>query len=41
MRPTKRRHVSKRRSASSFRHHSSRTKAANMAIAPARGGWRL
>nr|WAE43551.1 MAG: DNA binding protein [Microviridae sp.] len=34
-------HVNKRKSARSFRKNISRTKAANMAIQPTRGGWRL
>lgn len=40
MRPLKRRGVNKGRSARKFRKHSSRTKAANMAM-PMRGGIRL
>lgn len=36
-----RRHVNKRRSARKFRRNSSRTKAANLAPSPQRGGWRL
>ena len=41
MRTLHRKSVSKRKSAKSFRKHSSRTKAANMQKAPQRGGWRL
>lgn len=37
----RRKHVSKRKSAKSFRKHSMRTKAPNMRSAPQRGGWRL
>lgn len=37
----RRSHVNKRRSAKSFRRHTSRTKAANIQPAPQRGGWRL
>ncbi|WNK13600.1 MAG: hypothetical protein [Microvirus sp.] len=41
MRPLRRGKVSKRKSARSFRKHSSHTKAANMRSNPLRGGWRL
>jgi hypothetical protein len=41
MRPLKRKGVSKYRSARSFRRHAKTTKAANMAVNPMRGGWRL
>lgn len=41
MRPVKRSYVSKGHSARKFRHGVSRTKAANTAQAPMRGGWRL
>lgn len=41
MRPVKRYSVSKGHSARKFRHHVGRTKAANTAMAPMRGGWRL
>jgi hypothetical protein len=34
-------HVSKHKSVKKFRHHAKRTKAANLAKAPQRGGWRL
>lgn len=34
-------HVNKGHSARKFRSHSSKTKAANIAAAPMRGGWRL
>lgn len=37
----KRQHVNKRKSAKTFRKHSSRTKSANVRSAPQRGGWRL
>jgi len=33
--------VSKKKSARTFRRHSSRTKSPNMRSAPQRGGWRL
>jgi hypothetical protein len=36
-----RKSTNKRRSARSFRHHTKRTKSANMQKAPQRGGWRL
>ena len=41
MRPLKRLKVNKGRSAGKFRKQSSTVKAANMAIKPTRGGWRL
>lgn len=41
MRPLHRKHVSKGRSARTFRKHVSRTKAANMPVMPMRGGYRL
>jgi len=41
MRPVSRRPVNKRASARTFRKSMSRTKAANMAPMPMRGGWRL
>jgi hypothetical protein len=41
MRPLSRHGVNKRRSARKFRKQTMRTKAANMPIAPMRGGWRL
>lgn len=41
MRPLKRGHVNKRRSAGKFRKHSGRTKAQNMYAGPMRGGIRL
>lgn len=41
MRPVSRGHVNKRASARGFRKSVSRTKAANMAVNPMRGGWRL
>jgi hypothetical protein len=34
-------HVNKARSARKFRHSTQRTKAANIAPSPQRGGWRL
>jgi len=37
----RRRHTNKKKSAKTFRRHSSHTKAANMQKAPMRGGWRL
>lgn len=40
MRPLRRGHVSKRRSARKFRGQISRTKAPNV-LGPMRGGWRL
>lgn len=33
--------VNKSKSAQKFRHHIKRTKAANVAAGPMRGGWRL
>lgn len=41
MRPVKRSHVNKRHSAKKFAKHTRKTKAANMAPMPMRGGWRL
>lgn len=41
MRPVQRSHVNKGKSARHFRKSVSRTKAANMAKTPMRGGWRL
>jgi hypothetical protein len=41
MRPLKRRSVSKKMSARKFHRGAVRTKAANMQMAPQRGGWRL
>lgn len=41
MRPLKRRFVSKKHSVRKFRKSAHRTKAANVAMAPQRGGWRL
>jgi len=41
MRPSSRHSVNKGRSARKFRKNMSRTKGANMAMAPQRGGWRL
>lgn len=41
MRPSRRMGVNKQRSARRFRKHLRRTKAANMAAGPMRGGWRL
>lgn len=41
MRPSRRSGVSKGRSARQFKRHIRRTKSANMATAPMRGGWRL
>ena len=41
MSPLSRRGVSKGRSARRFRRHAGRTKAANVAVRPMRGGWRL
>lgn len=37
----RRKHVNKHRSARKFRHAVSRTKVANIAPTPQRGGWRL
>lgn len=37
----KRRFVNKRKSAKAFRRSTSRTKVANIAPSPQRGGWRL
>lgn len=37
----KRAHVNKRKSAKTFRKHAHTTKAANIAVTPMRGGWRL
>lgn len=41
MRPLKRSHVSKGKSASKFRSNVSKTKMPNLRAAPMRGGWRL
>jgi len=41
MRPVKRGHVNKQKSAQTFRKHSQRTKGANMHAGPMRGGIRL
>lgn len=41
MRPLKRQHVNKGRSARKFRHHVGKTKSPNVAGPPMRGGWRL
>ena len=41
MKPLARKPVSKHKSAHKFRKNVSRTKAANMAINPMRGGWRM
>jgi len=41
MRPVSRRNVNKRSAARSFNRASRHTKAANVAGAPMRGGWRL
>lgn len=41
MRPVSRRPVNKRGSARQFRGNISRTKGANVAVMPMRGGWRL
>lgn len=41
MRPLQRRGVNKGRSARRFRRNIRRTKAANIAAGPMRGGWRL
>lgn len=41
MRPLSRKRVSKSSSARKFRHHTMRTKSANMSLNPMRGGWRL
>lgn len=41
MRPLKRSHVNKHRSAKTFRKHTMHTKAANMRVGPMRGGIRL
>lgn len=41
MRPLSRRGANKAASARAFRNASGRTKGANMASAPMRGGWRL
>lgn len=41
MKPLKRGHVSKRKSARKFKHQAHRVKAANMGSGPMRGGWRL
>lgn len=41
MRPVKRSHVNKSRSARSFRHKVGTTHPKNVAMRPMRGGWRL
>ena len=41
MRPLKRHHVSKHKSARKFRKHVSKTKRVNLAPTPMRGGFRL
>jgi len=41
MNPLHRKHVNKHKSAKSFRHHMSKTKAANLTPPPQRGGYRL
>jgi hypothetical protein len=41
MRTLHRKPVNKYKSAKRFRHNAKRTKSANMAKAPQRGGWRL
>jgi len=41
MKPLHRKHVSKHKSAHTFRKHASKTKIANMAPPPQRGGYRL
>lgn len=41
MRPVSRKYVNKRSSAGKFKRNVSRTKGANVARAPMRGGWRL
>ena len=41
MRPLKRKHVNKHHSARKFRKHVSKTKVANIAPTPMRGGFRL
>lgn len=41
MKPLSRHNVNKNRSAAKFRKASGKTKAANMKVAPMRGGWRL
>lgn len=41
MRPVKRKHVSKSKSARQFGSNSRTVAAANLAINPMRGGWRL
>lgn len=41
MRPLRRGHVNKHKSAKRFRGNTSRTKSANVRGAPMRGGWRL
>lgn len=41
MKPVSRRNVNKRAAARSFNRSSGRTKAANVAGSPMRGGWRL
>lgn len=41
MRPLKRRAVPKKKLVRQFRHTAHKTKAANIQLAPQRGGWRL
>lgn len=41
MKPLSRKPVNKHKSAKHFKHNVQSTKAANMAINPMRGGWRL
>lgn len=41
MRPVKRGHVNKHKSARQFRHKTSRVHGKNMGVMPMRGGWRL
>lgn len=41
MRPSSRHRVSKGKSARRFRHAAKRSKAANVAMGPMRGGWRF
>lgn len=41
MKPVKRHHVNKHASARQFQYHSRTVAAANLAINPMRGGWRL
>lgn len=41
MKPSSRHHVNKKHSSKKFNKATNRTKAANVAINPMRGGWRL